>query len=191
MEPNLLQREDKKYSELWKNGYNDANWKRLANIVIKEQGLGKNLPLIDLGFGKGTAMEFFEEKGYDVSGVEVSKYAVENQKKKKRIVFHSTLDGLKIFRDNRFKIGFCNDVIEHVPEHLIISSLKEISRICSNYLYISICPTPAHHKSLEGEQLHLTIQPREWWEENLKQFGEIKKYFFPFSRSLRYRVKLS
>ena len=39
--------------------------------------------VIDFGFGRGSAMKFFEERGIEVAGVEISQYAVEEQKKKR------------------------------------------------------------------------------------------------------------
>jgi ubiquinone/menaquinone biosynthesis C-methylase UbiE len=191
MEKDIFIREDRKYSQLWMNGYKDANWIRLATVVLKEINENNCLSIIDFGFGKGNAMKYFENKGFKIYGTEISSYAVEKQKENGKEVFHASLDNLEIFRDNQFNIGFCNDVIEHIPTNLIIKSLEEMTRVCSDYLFISVCPTPAHHKSLEGEQLHLTIQPAKWWEEQLKKFGELKKTYLLFSRSLRYSIKLN
>ncbi len=189
MDVTTFNKEDKKYSDLWLNDYKDANWLRLAKESSKRVKI-PNPSLIDFGFGKGTALDYFEEKGFYIEGVEISLYAINNQRKKGRKVHHTSLDNLYMLKENQFEIGFCNDVIEHIPERLIVPSLEEITRVCSNYLFISVCPTPSHHLSLEGENLHLTVRPKEWWEKQFEKFGEVEKINFFLSRSLRYIINL-
>ncbi len=92
--------------------------------------------------------------------------------------------------DNQFKIGFCNDVLEHIPEELVVPSLNEMARVCSDYLLISVCPKPSHHLSLDGENLHLTIKPESSWEELFQKYGNVRKIKFWFSRSARYVIDL-
>jgi hypothetical protein len=187
----IFQKEDLKYSALWQNDYKDANWQRLAKVGIR---LSKNLDgdktLVDFGFGRGSAMKFFEDKGFKVSGVEISRYAVDECKKKGMDVYHSSLDALTIFEDDKFKIGFCNDVMEHIPDDSVIGSLDEMARVCSQYLLLSVCPTPSHHLSMEGENLHLTVRPAYWWERRFEKYGRVEKMNFFMSRSLRYVIEL-
>jgi len=194
MDAETFAREDRKYSELWKDGYREANWKRLARAVLGSCTPNKNgqrTSLIDLGFGRGAALDFFEEKGFRVAGVDISSYAVLVQRPKKREVYQASLDDMRFLTDGCFDIGFANDTLEHIPEELIRASLAEAARICSEYLFVSVCPMPSHHLSLEGENLHLTVKPRKWWEEQLAALGRIERVPFLLSRSLRYAVELS
>ena len=191
MDPFTFRNEDRKYSELWQNGYSDANWKRLAKSVLERvKSDYSTQSLIDFGFGRGTALDFFEKNGFYVEGIEISFYAIENQLRKRRTVYHSSLDNLPMLKNDQFNIGFCNDVIEHVPKNLVIPSLEEMVRVCSDYLFISICQTPSHHLSLDGENLHLTVKLISWWEEQLKNYGEVKRLKFWFSKSARYVIDL-
>jgi len=189
MDVATFNKEDKKYSDLWVNGYKDANWLRLAKEILKRVKI-PNSSLIDFGFGRGTALNYFEKKGFTIEGTEISSYVINKQSEKGRIVYHTSLDNLHMLKENQFEIGFCNDVIEHIPEKLVIPSLEEMTRICSNYLFISVCPTPSHHLSLEGENLHLTVHPKKWWETQFKKYGKIEKLKFLFSRSLRYVINV-
>ncbi len=79
MESLIFQKECQKYDVLWMNGYKDANWKRLAKVGLKLAKDIANPSLIDFGFGNGSAMDFFENQGVYVEGVEISKYAVTTQ----------------------------------------------------------------------------------------------------------------
>jgi ubiquinone/menaquinone biosynthesis C-methylase UbiE len=191
MDTNLFRKEDSKYSGLWQNGYKDANWHKLANYALNvANSIDGKVTMVDFGFGKGTAMDFFISNGIDIQGVEISDYAVQTQLSKGKKVYHSSLDNMSMFKNNQFRIGFCNDVIEHVPENLIMPTLREMARVCSDYLLISVCPTPSHHLSLEGENLHLTVKPKEWWEDKSDNYGDVKRVKFFLSRSLRYEIDL-
>jgi len=191
MEESTFQREDRKYSSLWSSGYTSANWERLAKAGIKKIHFLKGTPsMIDFGFGKGAAMKFFEENGIEIKGVEISKYAVEEQLKKGKKVYHASLDNLEMFADKSFRMGFCNDVLEHIPEKLIIPSLDEMTRVCSDYLFLSVCPTLSNHLSQNGENLHLTVKPEIWWEQLFEKYGKVKRMKFLFSRSARYEIDL-
>ncbi len=190
MNETVFHREDQKYSSLWMDKYKDANWKRLAKTGLKlTESLNENPSIIDFGFGRGSAMNFFYQNGLYVEGVEISKYAVKQQNRGNK-VHHSSLDNLSMLETNKFNVGFCNDVIEHIPEELVLPSLNEMTRVCSDYLLLSVCPTPSHHLSLDGENLHLTVKPELWWEDLLQRYGEVQKVKFFFSRSLRYIIDL-
>lgn len=191
MDTHTFQREDKKYSDLWQDGYGNANWQRLANVVARVAESYNEKPyIIDFGFGSGYAMDFFEGRGLCVEGTDISSFAVETQKKKGRRAYHRSLDNLGLLEDNQYNIGFCNDVIEHVPEELVVPSLEEMTRVCSDYLFLSVCPTPSHHLSLEGENLHLTVRPESWWEEKFQKYGSVERIKFWLSRSARYMIDL-
>lgn len=135
-------------------------------------------------------MDFFERTGFYVEGTEISFYVIDYQRRKGRIVYHASLDELKDIGNGQFNVGFCNDVLEHMPEELVKPSLEEMARVCSDYLFVSVCPTPSDHLSLEGENLHLTVRPTSWWETQFKNYGEVERLRFLFSRSARYVINL-
>jgi SAM-dependent methyltransferase len=183
--------EDDKYSALWSDGYQQANWQRLARLIQKERDPYSTKPsIIDFGCGNGAALAFFRSKGYTVAGTDISSFVVDELRDNLFTVFHASLDSVPMIQDDAYTYGFCNDVIEHVPPTYITQSLDEMTRICSERLYISVCPTPAHNISKEGENLHLTIQPAAWWEQLFSQYGNVRPVRFRFSRSLRYMIDL-
>ena len=191
MDLTVFRREDRKYSGLWADGYSDANWDRLAKRVFtKLNSNGHRISLIDFGFGTGNAMDYFERRGFYVEGTEISSHAVARQLKRGRKVYHTSIDDLSSMQDKQFEVGFCNDVIEHIPTELVAPSLEEMARVCSDYLFVSVCPTPSNHLSLEGENLHLTIRPLSWWEDQFRNYGDVEKLRLLFSRSARYAINL-
>lgn len=189
MDPSTFSFEDEKYSALWISGYSDAHWKRLARTALRFASSEK--PIVDFGFGKGSALDYFESHGFPVEGIEISSYAVAEQRKKGRKIYHTSLDDLSMIADDCYTLGFCNDVLEHLPEHVITAALDEMARVCSDYLFVSVCPTPSHHLSLKGENLHLTVQPISWWEERLERYGTLEQLKLFLSRSARYIIHLT
>lgn len=189
MDLNLFRREDEKYSELWRDNYKDAHWRRLANALAGCAAKGESV--IDFGFGRGTALDFFEEKGLAIAGVDVSSFAVGQQRMRNRRVFHASLDDMVEIPAGAFDFGFCNDVLEHVPPESVEGALSEIRRICRRMLFVSVCPTASHHLSPTGENLHLTVRSEDWWREQFEKLGGVTKLRFWFSRSVRFVVDFS
>ena len=61
MKSEIFRTEDMKYSDLWQDGYTDANWIKLARAALsKVHPNGHAISLIDFGFGK--CNEFFCRK---------------------------------------------------------------------------------------------------------------------------------
>lgn len=74
MPEDFFKTEDRKYSLLWQDSYKEAHWKKLASKLIEQYP--PHSSLIDFGFGNGSALRYFHNKGYQVSGVDISSYAV-------------------------------------------------------------------------------------------------------------------
>jgi len=186
-----LERESRKYDNLWRTNYRDANWQHLARSLVRKVGPNTHrLSLVDFGFGSGNTLEFFKNRGFYVEGVDISSYVVAAKRGNGVTVHHASLDNLHFLKDNQFTIGFCNDVLEHIPTEYVEKSLEELARTCCNYLFISICPKPANRKSLEGENLHLTVRSKTWWKSLMNKFGKTTTLWPYVSRSGRYMIEL-
>jgi ubiquinone/menaquinone biosynthesis C-methylase UbiE len=186
-----FRREEEKYSYLWAHGYKSARWKLLARQLLKRaKGISGVPTLVDFGSGRGDAVLYFSKKGMESSGVDISRYAVERLKEKGHACYWSSLDSLSEIPDGRFDFGFSNDVLEHIPEAYIDATFAEMKRVCTKSLFLSICPVPSKNKSKEGENLHLTVRPKEWWEEKLGRIGKVREIRFFLNRSVRYEVRL-
>jgi hypothetical protein len=191
LDPSRFRIEDDKYSYLWANGYRSARWKLLAKALLeKAKGVPGSPKLIDFGAGRGDAVAYFSRKGLAPTGVDISRFAVERLRKMGYPCFWSSLDSLAEIPDRGFEFGFSNDVLEHLPEDCVDAALSEMKRVCSRSLFLSICPTPSRNKSREGENLHLTVRPKAWWEERLGRIGTVREIRFLLNRSIRYEVGL-
>jgi hypothetical protein len=66
--------------------------------------------------------------------------------------------------DTVFDAVVCVDVLEHVPERDLPATLDAIAERALSLVFLVICPR-AGTKSLpfSGANVHVTIQPEEWW----------------------------
>ncbi|MCR4331294.1 MAG: methyltransferase domain-containing protein [Sulfuricaulis sp.] len=59
----------------------------------------------------------------------------------------------------------CTDVLEHVPEDELPQVVGEIARFARQWAFISVCCRPSKHIVFEdGQNVHVTIHPFEWWQ---------------------------
>lgn len=59
------------------------------------------------------------------------------------------------------------DVLEHIPEEDIDWVLEECFGYAKRFVYMNIASYPAIKVLPNGWNAHITIQPREWWEEKI------------------------
>ncbi len=99
---------------------------RLSEIISGFSEYSKNGNLLDIGFGAGAILEVAQSEGWKPLGVEVSKPAVEQAKKKGFDVFHGELAEAG-YPDDCFDVVTASEILEHLsnPQDL----LNEVIRI--------------------------------------------------------------
>lgn len=71
------------------------------------------------------------------------------------------------------EVGYCVDVMEHIPTDKVEAVFKEIMACVSKCLFIPcLLPDRLGEKHL-GEPLHLTVKPAEWWLSTAAKFGKV------------------
>jgi hypothetical protein len=66
--------------------------------------------------------------------------------------------------DRKFGGVICTDVLEHVAEEDLQMVLAHLFSFPQLFIFISICTIPSKKTDKDGNNLHLTVQPSEWWE---------------------------
>lgn len=99
---------------------------RIGEIVDDFRPFFSHGKLLDIGFGGATIMQVARDKGWQVSGLEVSKPAVEHAERLGFEVFHGELTEAK-YPDNHFDVITASEIIEHCPQPEIL--LNEVIRI--------------------------------------------------------------
>jgi len=74
-----------------------------------------------------------------------------------------------------FDVVFSSEVLEHVPPHLAQASVNELVRCARKDVFTTISLRPsALDKPDRPPKVHLTVRPREWWEERFRIAGCVK-----------------
>ena len=104
------------------------------NYILSD--LNDKVSLLDFGCGLGSTLEAGKKLGWDVLGIEMSRFCLENCNK---LGFNVLTDLSKIPLDKKFDVITLFDVIEHVPNPLdTFDALK--NRLNKNGILIITCP---------------------------------------------------
>lgn len=139
----------------------DAN--ALAEEILLTCGGGK---LLDIGSGMGCLVRELLRLGVDAYGVDVSQVAVTHANTYAPGRFHAASVLNLPFESNTFETVILTECLELLSESDVVIALKEIRRVVRRSVYLKITTTPDR-----DDHLHLTIQPRVWWEQRFFEAG--------------------
>ena len=124
--------------------------------------------VIDFGCGTGRAAKKFQDQGFSIVGVDIAPEALETDVPLIQACLWHMPD---MYAD----WGFCTDVMEHIPPEKVQPVLKQIRARTKKGVFFQIALTKDSFGDRIGERLHLTIEPMEWWvEQILKHWGYVK-----------------
>lgn len=87
-------------------------------IVAQQIGIKDNLSFLDIGAGEGWAMSFFKEKGWNVVGLDYSKFGCENHNAhcSKDLIEGDINKSIKdlFIQNKKFNVILLDNVLEHV-----------------------------------------------------------------------------
>ena len=78
--------------------------------------------------------------------------------------------------DGPFHGIFSTDVLEHIPEHQIPETIKEITFRAERFVFLAICTRPAIAILPNGDNAHCTLKPIEWWADMVKKHSYRQVY---------------
>jgi hypothetical protein len=67
----------------------------------------------------------------------------------------------------------CTDVLEHVPQEDVPWVLGEIFGYARRFVFANVASYPAHKVLPNGENAHATIQPPQWWRQQIDQVHRV------------------
>ena len=114
----------------------------LTSIKYIEKYLKKGNNIIDIGAGTGKYSEYFKNKGYDVTAVELVKHNLRIIESKGIKSYQGNALDLSRFKDNSFDITILFGPMYHlISMEDKIKALSEAKRITKNngYIFISYC----------------------------------------------------
>jgi 2-polyprenyl-3-methyl-5-hydroxy-6-metoxy-1,4-benzoquinol methylase len=173
---NYNKSEKEKYRQIWESvDYESSNAVKFAEIVhgiIKEDHWYANI--VDLGCGNGATMKKLMEYGYnEVYGIDITLNGIKDISADRLMEapLWNLLEGVLNKTDwpvPTFTIS--TDVLEHIPPGEIEQTIKEIIAITVYKTIHAICTRPCVVKHF-GHELHLTIKPLSWWQEQFERLN--------------------
>jgi len=118
------------------NGY----WEKVAKPLIEHYDLKDGDKILDVGCGKGFLLYDMLKilPGLEVTGIDISEYAIKNAKEEVR-PYLQVGDAIKLpFQDNSFELVISINTIHNLFCYDMLDSLKEIERVGKKNKYIVV-----------------------------------------------------
>ena len=154
------QKEIDKYTEIYSRLPNYKTSFRLSQIKEIIDIFDPNSTYLDVGCGRGEAVQYAQEKGLYTRGIEAVKELCTGAVK------HGLVHDLP-FSNNSFDYVSAFDVMEHLLPGDDALAVQEMARVAKRKVILTI----ANGKSGKlGYQLHINIRPYEDWDKLLRQW---------------------
>jgi len=175
----------KLYNKLYRYGYHKKVSKTHAKELISY--MHNNLEfhsILDVGCSNGKAVSILHKLGKEATGIDVARIGIEVAKKMGSNCKYGSIMDIP-FEDKSFDAVISTDVLEHIEESDVDTAVDEIVRVARKYIGIKVSPdlgqgknnpkTRKNHPYFKSRvsipNLHLTIRPRSWWNEQFIQRG--------------------
>lgn len=123
--------------------------------------------LCDWGIGGGQAAQMFADRGIKVEGIDLARNANKHFNGK---VWIGSLWDPPFPKDKCFNLGYCTDVMEHIPPEKVLQTLRQMRNFTTDEIWFAIATFPDKEGEHIGEKLHLTVRGAPWW---AKAFGQV------------------
>lgn len=165
-----------KYAEIWSSIPEYRNFSpglvnvgRFMSVLQPRPGAS----LIDIGCGAGVAGLAFEQRGFDVTYLDITDAGLEPAVDRSKFIQAPLWS--HVWRKHRtpgWDFGFCCDVLEHIPtEYTMLVLERIVGASATTWLQISL--KPDNFGRAIGEPLHLTVRPFQWWLVRLATLGHV------------------
>ena len=172
--------EKEKYTKLWSTleyrmaspGMDNVN-NFIQHMPPAYTQAGTVRSVIDFGCGPGRATLMLQKCGYEVYGVDFAENCLDAQVRG-NIEFHVADLTELVDKDlpcGKADLGFCCDVMEHIPPRDVVRVIDGIMENVKDRCYFQIACRDDYFGKLVGEKLHLTVNPPSWWLATLSGMG--------------------
>jgi SAM-dependent methyltransferase len=122
--------------------------------------------VLDIGCGMGRLVKALLKAGFDAKGVDVSERVIAANREIYRNRFFGGSALALPFENNSFDTVVSTDCLEHISSDDLPHAISEIARVATRSVYLTVST------ALDRDQRwHLTVRPREWWEERFFNYG--------------------
>lgn len=156
-----------------KTGYGgmkyDGRWKKVAEAMAKQYEIKPGDKILDVGCGKGFLLYDFTQvvPGVEVTGIDISDYAIQNSKVEIKNHLHIGNAKSLPFSDKSFDLVISINTLHNLLCFDMLSALKEIQRVGKRNKYICVESFRSEEEKVNLMYWQLTCQcfftPEEWW----------------------------
>jgi hypothetical protein len=165
MMDDLKEREQAKYEKVWRNKAYRKTSPGERSVLDFLDWYGKGGKLADLGCGTGRA-SLKMGHWFEITLVDHASNC-RDRAAEKWPFYQQCLWELDIPKQD---VGFCCDVMEHIPEEKVDLVLEKIREHCPKaYLRIFLMKD---NGKFTDETLHMTVKPCAWWEEKIAKLWD-------------------
>ncbi len=120
--------------------YMEGRWESVAKAMIKQYGIKAGDKILDVGCGKGFQLFEFTKvvPGIEVSGIDISRYAIENGKEEIRGKLKVGNAAALPFPDKHFDFVFSINTLHNLHCYDLEKALREIERVGKKNKYICV-----------------------------------------------------
>lgn len=127
-----------------KTGYGgmryDGRWQKVAQAMVDHYQLKAGDKVLDIGCGKGFLLYDFTQvvPGLDVSGIDISSYAIEHAKPEIKDRLHLGSARALPFPDNEFDLVVSITTLHNLYCYDLFDALKEMERVSRKHKYLCV-----------------------------------------------------
>lgn len=163
------QKEVEKYIDVYTNGttstpgiYGHGNHGKDSYGYIK--GLNIN-SILDVGCGQGNFVNHMQQilEIPNVYGLDIASVRTKNHIQNDKITWIDSQAHIIPLESNSIEYITSFDCLEHVLEEDVDNIVDEFFRVSTKGLILKIAYRQAIERTLNGDILHMTVQPEEWW----------------------------
>ena len=118
----------------------DGRWRTVAEAMATRYGLNKNSQILDVGCGKGFLLYEFTQiiPGCNVSGIDISQYAISNAKEEIRDCLRTGNAANLPYQNNEFDFVFSINTLHNLFIDELHAALRELSRVSRSNAYLTV-----------------------------------------------------
>jgi hypothetical protein len=126
--------------------------------------------VLDIGAAYGFVVDYFDKLGIPAMGVEPSKFCLKQipDRIKDKVMWGALPDQGKLQEPLQYHTVTCTEVLEHVPEDLVPSSLRRLADVSTKYV---ICLIMLDLPEAYDDEGHICLKSRDWWEAQFDATG--------------------
>jgi ubiquinone/menaquinone biosynthesis C-methylase UbiE len=173
-----------------KTGYGgmryDGRWKKVAEAMAQHYNLTSKSKVLDVGCGKGFLLYDFTQvvPGIEVSGLDISEYAIQNSKEEIRSYLKVGNANQLPYESNHFDLVISINTLHNLLCFDMLSALKEIERVSKKNKYL--CVESYRNEDEKANLLYwqltcecfFTPEEWQWWFKQADYKGDYSFIYF-------------